>query len=138
MYLLLIAGVIGFAVYLLYVSGGTLSLPDVFERRYSKSELVNFASNAGFSGDDANTAAAIALAESSGIAARYNPETQANTPAGLGSFGLWQIYLKAHPEFMGMALYDPQVNANVAFQVYNEQGWTAWTTYKTGAYKEFL
>ena len=105
---------------------------------YTKNELVSFATNAGFSGDDANTAAAIALAESRGNAHAYNPETAAGAPIGQGSFGLWQIYLHAHPEFFGLALYDPQVNANAAYNVYQSQGWNAWSTYKSGAYTNYL
>jgi len=100
--------------------------------------LVQLAQNAGFSGNDALTAAAIALAESSGVPTKYNAETQAGTPLGKGSFGLWQIYLYKHPQFSGWNLYDPQTNANAAFQVYQSEGFRAWTTYKTGAYLKYL
>ena len=112
----------------------------VAAKKYSKEELVTFAQNAGFSGDDANTAAAIALAESGGNPHAYNPEILANAPQGQGSFGLWQIFLYRHPEFFGQALYDPQVNANAAFKVYTDAGnsFSPWSTYDTGAYREYL
>ena len=92
-----------------------------------------YAQTAGFSGSDLATAVAIALAESSGNAAIYNPETQAGAPAGKGSYGLWQIYLNKHPEFAGVNLYDPQTNANAAYSIYSAAGgFSPWTTYKSG------
>lgn len=100
------------------------------------SQIATYAANAGFTGQDLITAVAIALAESSGNPNAYNPETAANTPSGQGSYGLWQIYLNMHPEFAGQNLYDPQTNANAAFQVYIEAGgtFTPWSTYSGGAY----
>lgn len=100
------------------------------------SQIATYAANAGFTGQDLITAVAIALAESSGNPNAYNPETAANTPSGQGSYGLWQIYLNMHPEFAGQNLYDPQTNANAAFQVYTEAGgtFTPWSTYSGGAY----
>jgi len=107
--------------------GGNLGYADIFP----------LAINAGFSGQDADTATAIALAESSGNPNAYNPETAAHTPQGLGSYGLWQVYLKAHPEFTGVNLYDPQLNANAAYSVYCAAGgaFTPWSTYNSGAWK---
>jgi hypothetical protein len=89
-----------------------------------------FAANAGFSGADLATAVAIAFAESSGIPTARNPE---------GSYGLWQIYLPAHPEFAGQNLYDPQTNANAAFSIYSRAGgFSDWTTFRSGRYRVFL
>lgn len=102
------------------------------------SDLATLAAAAGFSGSDVNVAAAIALAESSGNPSKYNPETQAGAPPGQGSYGLWQIYLFKHPEFAGSNLYDPATNAAAAFQVYQREGFRAWTTYKNGAYLNYL
>ena len=86
------------------------------------------------------TAVAIALAESGGNPDAYNPETAAGTPEGLGSYGLWQIYLKAHPNFQGLNLFDPQTNANAAYEVYAEAGnsFRPWSTYLNGAYTAHL
>lgn len=104
------------------------------------SNIAGYARNAGFTGVDLITATAIALAESSGDPNAYNPEVAAGTPDGQGSYGLWQIYLKAHPEFAGENLYDPQTNANAAYQVYKNAGYkfTPWSTYKNGAYQAQL
>jgi Lysozyme like domain len=107
----------------------------------SPAQIQQLAANAGFSGDDLNTAVAIALAESfpSGNPNSYNPETSAGAPAGKGSYGLWQIYLAAHPEFAGQNLFDPQTNANAAYSVYLKAGgFSPWTTYTSGAYQQYL
>lgn len=118
----------GFAVRTLQELGDTINA----------NPLQQLAANAGFTGDDVAIAAAVAMAESSGNPRIYNPETAAGTPSGKGSYGLWQIYLNAHPQFSGWNLYDPQTNANAAFRVWQQEGWRAWTTYKNGAYRKYL
>jgi Lysozyme like domain len=119
--------VISASLFLIYANGtGATTIPNV----------ATYARQAGFTGDDLVTAVAIALAESGGNARAYNPEKQSNTPDGKGSYGLWQIYLKAHPEFTNLDLYDPQTNANAAFSVYSKAGgFSPWTTYGNGAYQ---
>ena len=99
-----------------------------------------YARNAGFTGTDLLTAVAIALAESGGDPEAYNPETTAGAPDKMGSYGLWQIYLNAHPEFQGLNLFDPQTNANAAYSVYRAAGnsFRPWSTYKNGAYTAHL
>jgi hypothetical protein len=56
------------------------------------------------------------------------------------SIGLWQINLRAHPEYTEDELHDPQTNANAAFAIYQQAGdsFTPWTTFNTGAYSEYL
>lgn len=101
----------------------------------------DLAIGAGCSPSGASIAAAIAQAESSGIPTRYNPETAAKggTPQGQGSYGLWQIYLKAHPEFAGQNLYDPQANAAAMYAVSNGcTNFTPWTTFTHNLYQKFL
>ncbi|TMI88320.1 MAG: hypothetical protein E6H00_12875 [Bacillati bacterium ANGP1] len=104
------------------------------------SDIAALAQNAGFSGSDVGVAVAIALAESSGNPGAYNPEPLARggTPPGQGSYGLWQIYLKMHPEFAGQNLYDPATNAAAAYRVYQSSGFRAWTTYRDGTYAQYL
>lgn len=103
------------------------------------SEIKTVAENAGFTGDDLVTAVAVALAESGG-----NPQAHGDTSlgSGTGSFGLWQIYSDAHPEYGPdfTALYDPQTNADAAYAIYSAAGgkFTPWTTFKTGSYQGFL
>ncbi len=106
---------------------------------YTASQILSVAANAGFNGSDLITAVAIALAESGG-----NPKAHGDTSlgSGTGSFGLWQIYSDAHPEFGPdfTQLYDPQTNANAAFSIYQAAGYhfTPWTTFKTGAYLTYI
>ena len=100
------------------------------------SQLIGLASAAGFTGDDLTTAVSVALAESGGDPNAYNPEVAAHAPIGYGSFGLWQIYLKAHPEFQGQNLFDPQSNAAAAFSVYSNAGgsFRPWSTFGNKMY----
>lgn len=116
--------------------GGTLG-----KGRLSYQEILTLAQNAGFQGSDAHIATAIALAESGGNPLAYNEEKNARggTPQFLGSYGLWQIYLKAHPEFSGQNLYDKVVNANAAFDLYSRRnGFTDWATYNNGDYQSYI
>jgi hypothetical protein len=114
-------------------SGGITSVTGLGKLNFA--QIQGYASNAGFSGDDLNTACAIALAESSG-----NPNVTGDltvTPGG--SIGLWQINLKAHPEYTAAQLVDPQTNANAAYAIYSAAGgFTPWTTFNTGAYEAYL
>lgn len=99
-------------------------------------QIAAYAANAGFSGPSLQTATAIALAESGG-----NPMVigDTNLTPG-GSVGLFQINLKAHPEYSAADLLDPQANADAAFAIYQQAGgqFTPWTTFKTGAYAAAL
>lgn len=102
-------------------------------------EIASVAAAAGFTGYDLTTAVAVALAESGGNVNAYNPEVAAGTPTGYGSYGLWQIYEKAHPEFATWNLFDPQLNAQAAFSVYtNAGGFRPWSTFNSGAYQAYL
>ena len=103
------------------------------------SQILQFAANAEFAGNDLIKAVAVALAESGG-----NPMAHGDTTlgSGTGSFGLWQIYSDAHPEYGPdfTILYDPQTNANAAYAIYAEAGnsFMPWSTYKSGRYLAYL
>ena len=103
-------------------------------------QLLTLAQGAGFPPGDDVTAAAIALAESGGNQNAYNPETAAGASAGMGSYGLWQIYRTAHPEFTIENLYDARTNASAAFTVYLQAGrsFNPWSTFKSGAYLAYV
>lgn len=138
--ILILAAVLGFEY---YKNGGlpswlSNSISEITGQNLTSSEISVYASNAGFSGEALSIAVAIALAESSGNPNAYNPETEAGAPQGMGSYGLWQIYLNQHPEFQGQNLYDPQTNANDAFSIYQRAGFQSWATYNSGAYQEYL
>jgi hypothetical protein len=112
----------------------------------SASQIAQYAADAGFQGDDLTIAVAVALAESGGKTGAYNPVTNldsgapASTPQGQGATGLWQIYVKVHPEFSGWDLTDPAQNAAAAFSVWSAAGgsWRPWTTYTTGRYQAYM
>ena len=107
---------------------------------YTLAQLYQLAVNAGFRGAAAVTAAAIAMAESGGNPTSYNPETQAGTAPGMGSYGLWQVYLTDHPQYSASYLDTPQGSANAAFAIYQAAGnsFSPWSTYKSGAYRQYL
>jgi len=105
----------------------------------SASQIAQYATAAGFSGNNLTLSVAIALAESGGNTAAYNPETAAGTPIGSGSRGLWQIYGKAHPEYNNNTLYDPLVNAKAAYKISSSgKSFSAWSSYNSGLYKQYL
>jgi hypothetical protein len=122
---LLAIGLIVFAAYELF-EGTIVTL--------QASDIATYAQNAGFAGNDLPVAIAIALAESSG-----NPFAIGDLQLGV-SVGLWQINLKAHPEYSGVNLMDPQTNANAAYAIYRAAGMTfsPWSTFKSGAYQANL
>lgn len=105
---------------------------------YTFAELQQLAANAGFTGNAQNTAAAIALAESSG-----NPNAVVFNDGGKGfnSYGLMQINAVNDNAVPGgaAAATDPQTAMNDAFIL--SQGGTnfsPWSTYNSGAYQNFL
>lgn len=113
------------------VAGGQLTME----------QLVGLAKGAGFSSSDAVTMAAIAMAESGG------DSNQKNFKPPDKSYGLWQINMIGNlgPERLkefGLSsedqLFDPVTNAKAAFSVKKSQGFSAWTVYQTGTYKNFL
>jgi hypothetical protein len=134
-----IVAAIGYAIYV-YVTTGSLPFVGaggiLSGGNLSSSDISGYASNAGFSGADLNTAVAIALAESSGNPAAVGD--LAITPGG--SIGLWQINLKAHPEYTAQQLTDPQSNANAAYAIYQAAGnsFSPWSTFNGGAYAQYL
>lgn len=100
---------------------------------YGADQLVALAQAAGSGGDPA-TAAAIALAESSG-----DPAAVGRNQDGSRDRGLWQINDRAHPDVSDTCAFDPSCNARAAYAISN--GWTSfgpWAAYNNGAYKAFL
>jgi hypothetical protein len=102
---------------------------------YSFAQLEQFAIQGGFPASLAPTMAAIAMAESSG-----NNVVQQGQPYGTTGWGLWQITPgNSVPQFgTDQALLNPVANAQAAHQKWVGQGLGAWTTYTSGAYKQFM
>lgn len=102
----------------------------------SDSDTVLWAQQAGFTGPDLSTAVAVSIAEDT---ARRIDATHRNSD-GSTDYGLWQINDKAHPDlFTQYPQWWSATNAMMAHSiVQNGGGWNAWTTYKSGAYKQYL
>jgi hypothetical protein len=109
----------------------------------TSAQLLQLAQGAGFSGNDAQTMAAIIKAESSGNQYAHNT----NRATGDNSYGLSQINMidtlgPARRKQFGLKsneqLLDPQTNLRAAKQVKDSSGFGAWTTFKSGTYKQFL
>lgn len=107
------------------------------------SNLVSLAQQAGFTAEQARIMAAVAMAESSGNPRAHNP----NASTGDNSYGLWQINMLGGmgPErrrLFGISsneqLFDPAVNARAAKAIFDQQGFNAWSVYKSGAYRRYL
>lgn len=106
--------------------------------KLSAGEISEYATLAGFSGDNVKIAVAVALAESGG-------DTNAhNTKPPDDSYGLWQINMlgalgparrKQFHLSNNERLFDPQTNAYAAYGIWKSNGWKAWTTYTSGEYK---
>jgi len=106
--------------------------------RYDVVSLVALAEQVGFTGNGAATAAAVAMAESSG-----DPVATDHDPNGTVDYGLWQINWPTHAGVVGTTaatqLYTPLVNAKAAFAVSNGGAdWRPWTTYQRGAEIPYL
>lgn len=99
----------------------------------SDSQLMAQVKAAGWTGNDALIAFAVAKAESganSQIVSKPNND-------GSVDRGLFQINSKAWSQFS--AWNDPSQNASFAHDVvFKQQGWQAWSVYNSGAYKQYL
>ena len=116
---------------------------------YTPAELQQLWVDNGGSPATSAVAAAVALAESGGcryalasaIDVRPVAECHYTVTGGENSHGLWQINVNpgAHPEYAGVDLFDPDLNARAAIAIsQNGANWTAWSTYTDQAYLAFL
>jgi hypothetical protein len=103
--------------------------------RYTYEQIKEILRRAGWPEELVPFFAAVALQESSG-----NPRA-AKVDAIEESYGLFQINVRAHPQYRGRfsLLFDPVQNARIALQIYRQQGFSAWlTTIKNGLYRRYL
>lgn len=62
-----------------------------------------------------------------------------NAISPTNDFGIFQINRSAWPELFNSGSWsDPKTNTSWAFHVWQQQGLTAWTTYFTGAYQQYV
>jgi len=106
-------------------------------------QLVQLGQSAGLPLQQAKLMAAIGAAESGGNARAHNP----NRSTGDNSYGIWQINMidnlgPARRKEFGLQsneqLFDPVTNALAMKRILQSSGPHAWTTYTSGAYKQFL
>lgn len=113
-------------------------------RKYTANQVAYEALQAGFQGDDAVIAVAVAMVESGGNINALND----NPATGDLSYGLWQINMigALGPErrkLFGIAnneqLFGSAVNAKAAKILRDTPtGWNHWSTYKSGAYRAYM
>lgn len=105
----------------------------------SDAQLVDLAYVAGWRKKNTVIAVAVALAESHGEVTATNHNTDGST-----DYGPWQVNSSHFRDpnwpsaWTPPSLYLPSNNARAAFRVYTEQGWGAWSTYKSGAYLKYM
>jgi hypothetical protein len=92
----------------------------------NSTQVTNYLYNAGFRGVDLKAAIKICNCESG-----FN--TNAHNTTGEDSRGLMQINVNAHPNYEYLNLFDPQINCNVAYELYSKRGKTFkdWTCART-------
>lgn len=102
---------------------------------------------AGGSQATADTAAAIAQAESGGCQyAKHGPtddrpvkQCRYTFSTRESSYGLWQVNRFAHPQYSAASLYTELGNAKAAVEISNGgSNFKPWSTFTNGAYKQFL
>lgn len=129
-----------------YGSGSPSATPTGSGTTFGFSELEQLWISAGGSQAMAPTMAAIALAESGGC--RYalaGPKDVRPVKSctyrqtnGENSVGLWQINVQAHPQYSVQSLFDPNANARAAVSILGGGPPTPWSTYTSGAYRQYL
>lgn len=114
---------------------------------YSHGDLEALWKAAGGDPLQANTAAAIARAESGGCQyAQRGPSDIRPVKACVyvhdplrWVIGLWQINQSAHPTYTRSGLFGAAYNALAAVAISDKgRNWNPWTTYTSGAYKDLL
>lgn len=109
----------------------------------TQQQAYNLALQAGFSEPEARIMAAIAVGESGLNTSAYN----GNVQTGDNSYGLWQVNMIGDlgPERRRQfgiqsndELFDPLTNARAAYQIYQQQGFNAWSVYRNGLHNQYL
>lgn len=97
-------------------------------------QVAGYAKGAGFSGGDVPICVAVCHAESGCRTDVVN----SNNADGTRDYGLMQIN-SVHSQLLASGNWqNPDDNMRMAYSVFQSQGWHAWTTYNSGAYKPFL
>jgi hypothetical protein len=103
---------------------------------YSQDQLAGLALNAGVPSSNLQVASAIAMAESGGDSNLVNPGRSGDPEY---SVGLWQVNIRAHPQYTEAQMKNPQLNAAAMFKISNGgTNWYPWGSYTNGSYKSFM
>ncbi len=104
---------------------------------YSRSQVDVFASRAGFTGSSLQTIVAISAAESGWNSSP--PDNVNNDIWHSRDRGILQINNHWQPQVSDTCAYDPQCSFNAAYGISNNgTNFNAWSTYQSGAYKQYL
>ena len=114
--------------------------------KYSQADMTSFAEKAGFTPEQARIMGAIGMGESKGNAGIDTVQSGTDPDkSNEYSIGLFQINTQAHGDKLDKLGYtvddlrDPVKNAKVAKMVYDEVGgFTPWSVYTKGIYKDYL
>jgi len=88
------------------------------------SQVKQYLYNAGFKGVHLDAATKICFCESGFNSTAHNTN-------GEDSRGLMQINVDAHPEYKYLNLFDPEINAQIAYEIFSESGnFKAWSCAK--------
>ena len=110
--------------------------PEVTAEVLTLRELRALARDVGF--HKPKVAAAIAMAESSGVVRAVN-KNPLRKPDYSVDRGLFQINSYWHPEVSRRCAFDARCNAEAAFEISDGgRNWRQWTTWHSGAYKAYL
>lgn len=112
-------------------TGSLVQAPAVLDAK----AVAQIAYAAGWRGGDLNIAVAIAKAESGWSATAKNENSDGST-----DFGLFQINSVHQSILAGGNWADPNDNARMAHQVWEQAGgsWSPWVTYWRGTYKQYM
>ncbi|MFI0715992.1 peptidoglycan-binding protein [Streptomyces inhibens] len=108
-------------------------------------ELRALATQVGFTGNDINIAAAVAMAESAGDPDAEGDKGLADHKWG-SAWGLFQIRSLRHPEQftppdtlrVAGKLREPLYNTKTAKAIKDAHGWSQWSTFTNGAYQQHM
>ena len=120
--------------------------PPTDQNTFSVPEMQNLLMNAGMSKDNARILSAVGMGESGGRAGIDTVKSGLDpTKSNEFSIGLWQINAPVHMDKLKKRGYtvedlrDPQKNANITVDVFNEVGsFTPWTVYNDNKYQQYL
>lgn len=120
-----------------------ITLPSGNRKPIADVDILKLSLNQGLSDRDAVIMTAISLAESAGIP----DNTNFNEQSGDQSYGLWQINMignlgPARAKDLGIKNYeellDAETNSRAMRYVLQRQGFSAWSVFRNGSYRQYL